>query len=110
MNLLTRAQRISSQSLVALGGRCSHATRRVVLNVSNQIPPPLTVATTANTARRQNSHWTGYDMAPPDPIIGLNDAYLKDSDPRKVIVGVGAYRDDLGNLTSYPVSAKPSSG
>ena len=33
-------------------------------------------------------------MAPPDPIIGINVAYANDSDPRKVNLGVGAYRDD----------------
>lgn len=35
-------------------------------------------------------------MAPADPIIGLADAFQKDSFPNKVIVGVGAYRDDHG--------------
>jgi aspartate aminotransferase len=35
-------------------------------------------------------------MAPPDPIIGLADAFQKDTFPKKVIVGVGAYRDDNG--------------
>ena len=33
-------------------------------------------------------------MAPPDPIIGINVAFANDSDPRKVNLGVGAYRDD----------------
>lgn len=33
-------------------------------------------------------------MAPPDPIIGVNQAYLADKDPNKVNLGVGAYRDD----------------
>jgi len=33
-------------------------------------------------------------MAPPDPIIGVNTAYNADTDPKKVNLGVGAYRDD----------------
>lgn len=33
-------------------------------------------------------------MAPPDPIIGVNNAFNSDADPRKVNLGVGAYRDD----------------
>ncbi len=33
-------------------------------------------------------------MAPPDPIIGVNQAFGADTDPRKVNLGVGAYRDD----------------
>jgi aspartate aminotransferase len=35
-------------------------------------------------------------MAPPDPILGLNDAFKKDTDPRKVLLGMGAYRCDKG--------------
>lgn len=33
-------------------------------------------------------------MAPPDPILGVNQAFLSDTDTRKVNLGVGAYRDD----------------
>jgi hypothetical protein len=33
-------------------------------------------------------------MAPPDPIIGVNQAFSADPDNRKVNLGVGAYRDD----------------
>ena len=52
--------------------------------------------------RYMSSHWTSYDMAPPDPIIGLNEAYQKDPHPNKVIVGVGAYRDDNGKPYVFP--------
>ena len=43
-----------------------------------------------------NSLWTSMDAAPADPILGLNDAFKKDTDPRKVLLGMGAYRDDQG--------------
>ena len=33
-------------------------------------------------------------QAPPDPIIGVNNAYNSDTSPQKVNLGVGAYRDD----------------
>jgi aspartate/tyrosine/aromatic aminotransferase len=33
-------------------------------------------------------------LAPPDPILGTSVAYKKDTDPLKVNLGVGAYRDD----------------
>jgi hypothetical protein len=33
-------------------------------------------------------------MAPPDPILGMTVAFNNDSDPRKINLGVGAYRDD----------------
>ncbi|HEX4266715.1 MAG TPA: amino acid aminotransferase [Steroidobacteraceae bacterium] len=36
------------------------------------------------------------DRLPPDPILGLMGAFRADSDPRKVDLGVGVYRDDAG--------------
>jgi len=48
------------------------------------------------------SPWAEFKMAPVDPIVGLNEIYQKDEYPSKVIVGVGAYRDDVGLiLTSF---------
>jgi aspartate aminotransferase len=35
-------------------------------------------------------------MGPPDPIVGLNEAFALDKSPNKVNVGVGAYRGDDG--------------
>ena len=48
------------------------------------------------------SAWADFDMAPLDPIIGLNEQYQKDDFPQKVIVGVGAYRDDAGKPYVLP--------
>ena len=48
------------------------------------------------------SPWAAYDMAPLDPIIGLNEQFQRDDDPQKVIVGVGAYRDNLGKPFVLP--------
>lgn len=45
---------------------------------------------------RAFSHWKQYEMGPPDPIVGLNEAYALDKSPNKVNVGVGAYRGDDG--------------
>lgn len=41
-----------------------------------------------------NNIFVKVPMAPPDPIIGVNNAFNSDADPRKVNLGVGAYRDD----------------
>jgi aspartate/tyrosine/aromatic aminotransferase len=41
-------------------------------------------------------------MAPPDPIVGLNEQFAADDFPKKVIVGVGAYRDDAGKPYVLP--------
>jgi aspartate aminotransferase len=48
------------------------------------------------------SPWADYEMAPFDPIIGLNEEYSKDDFPQKVIVGVGAYRDGNGKPYVLP--------
>jgi aspartate aminotransferase len=48
------------------------------------------------------SPWANFEMAPLDPIIGLNESFQKDDFPQKVIVGVGAYRDDQGKPFVLP--------
>lgn len=35
-------------------------------------------------------------MGPEDPILGVSVAFNKDTDPKKINLGVGAYRDDNG--------------
>jgi aspartate aminotransferase len=43
------------------------------------------------------SHWwASVKMAPPDPILGVTDAFKRDTNPNKINLGVGAYRDDNG--------------
>jgi hypothetical protein len=68
---------------------------------------PFTAASfTTTTTRRQQQQvlnpWSQYEMAPLDPIIGLNESFAKDDYPNKVIVGVGAYRDDHGKPYVLP--------
>lgn len=36
-------------------------------------------------------------MAPPDPILGLTEAFRKDTTPGKINLGVGVYKDAQGN-------------
>ena len=45
-------------------------------------------------------------MAPPDPIIGVSQAFLSDTDNRKVNLGVGAYRDDNNKPYIFKVVRK----
>ena len=35
-------------------------------------------------------------MGPEDPILGVSVAFNKDTDAKKINLGVGAYRDDNG--------------
>ena len=49
-----------------------------------------------STQRANFSAWAGLTAAPADPILGLNEAFKADSNPKKVLLGMGAYRDDQG--------------
>ncbi|OCF56272.1 aspartate aminotransferase [Kwoniella mangroviensis CBS 10435] len=40
--------------------------------------------------------WSAVPQGPPDPILGVTDAFKKDTNPNKVNLGVGAYRDENG--------------
>ena len=42
-------------------------------------------------------------QAPEDPLFGLMAAYRKDQDPKKVDLGIGAYRDDNAKPWVLPV-------
>ena len=44
------------------------------------------------------SLFSAVEMAPRDPILGLNEAYNADARPHKVNLGVGVYYDDNGKL------------
>ena len=44
------------------------------------------------------SLFTAVEMAPRDPILGLNDQFASDTSPIKVNLGVGVYYDDNGKL------------
>ncbi|XP_012687848.1 aspartate aminotransferase, mitochondrial [Clupea harengus] len=45
---------------------------------------------------RASSWWTEVKMGPPDPILGVSEAFKRDTNPKKMNLGVGAYRDDKG--------------
>lgn len=40
--------------------------------------------------------WKDIEAAPADAILGLTEAFKKDTDPRKVNLGVGVYKDEHG--------------
>ena len=46
----------------------------------------------------QNSPFAHIELAPPDPIIGLTEAFNNDSNPAKVNLGVGVYQDANGKV------------
>lgn len=62
---------------------------------------------------RSVSVWSTVPAGPPDPILGVTEAFKADKDPRKINLGVGAYRDQNGKpyvLPSVKKVCKHSSG
>ena len=53
-----------------------------------------------------NKQFTHVPMAPVDPILGLTTGYKNDKNPKKVNLGVGAYRDNDGKPYVFPVVRK----
>lgn len=52
--------------------------------------------------RLDRSRWAHVEMGPPDAILGVTEAFKKDSNPNKINLGVGAYRDDAGKPWVLP--------
>ena len=44
------------------------------------------------------SMFTSVEMAPRDPILGMNEQFANDTNPNKVNLGVGVYFNDQGKL------------
>ncbi len=46
--------------------------------------------------------WPSVELAPPDPILGLTEAWRADPNPRKVNLGVGVFQDEQGRTPVLP--------
>lgn len=46
--------------------------------------------------------WAEIPLAPPDKILGISEAYVKDTNSKKINLGVGAYRDNSGKPIIFP--------
>ena len=44
------------------------------------------------------------EPAPPDPILGLTEAFKEDSSPSKINLGTGIYADDTGKTPTLELS------
>ncbi|XP_070506099.1 aspartate aminotransferase, mitochondrial [Chironomus tepperi] len=53
-------------------------------------------------ASRCSSWWSAVQMGPPDAILGVTEAFKRDTNPKKINLGVGAYRDDNGKPFILP--------
>ena len=60
------------------------------------------------------SLFTAVEMAPRDPILGLNEQFAADSNPNKVNLGVGVYYDENGQpyqpYAAYAQGNDPNTG
>ncbi|XP_063467901.1 aspartate aminotransferase, mitochondrial isoform X1 [Symphalangus syndactylus] len=56
----------------------------------------------AAASARASSWWTHVEMGPPDPILGVTEAFKRDTNSKKMNLGVGAYRDDNGKPYVLP--------
>lgn len=50
--------------------------------------------------------WSQIEMGPPDVILGVTEAFKRDTNPKKINLGVGAYRDDNGKPYVLPCVQK----
>uniref|UniRef100_A0A8C7EQM0 Aspartate aminotransferase n=1 Tax=Neovison vison TaxID=452646 RepID=A0A8C7EQM0_NEOVI len=71
---------------------------RVLSGVAATFHPGLAAAASA----RASSWWTHVEMGPPDPILGVTEAFKRDTNSKKMNLGVGAYRDDNGKPYVLP--------
>jgi len=60
------------------------------------------VAAASASARHASTWWSGVEMGPPDPILGVSEAFKADNNPKKINLGVGAYRGDDGKPFVLP--------
>ncbi|XP_021962941.1 aspartate aminotransferase, mitochondrial [Folsomia candida] len=63
---------------------------------------PLRLFQLPVASTRSSSWWAGVPMGPPDAILGVTEAFKKDTNPKKINLGVGAYRDDQGKPYVLP--------
>lgn len=85
--------RIPSDKM-ALYSRIRNKTRHILrMKAAVSAPKPQDVS---------DSWWTNVEMGPPDPILGITEAFKNDVNPKKINLGVGAYRDENGNPWVLP--------
>jgi aspartate aminotransferase len=56
---------------------------------------PYQIRSFVNIGRAASfSFWGKVEAAPADPILGLNEAFKKETNPKKILLGMGTYKDD----------------
>ena len=77
---------------------------RILSGMAAAFHPGLAAAASA----RASSWWTHVEMEPPDPILEVIETFKRDTNSKKMNLGVGAYRDDNGKPYVLPSVRKVS--
>ncbi|KAK9127292.1 hypothetical protein Syun_016089 [Stephania yunnanensis] len=54
------------------------------------------LGTKRSISKSRHGWWRNVPIAPKDPILGVTEAFIADTNPNKINLGVGSYRDDDG--------------
>ncbi len=82
--------------------RVTMLTRQLLRAVSRRSAAAAAPFSSASAPRAAASPWADVPEGPPDAILGLNVLFAADPDPRKLSVGVGAYRGADGKPFVLP--------
>ncbi|KAH8920903.1 hypothetical protein BT69DRAFT_1308919 [Atractiella rhizophila] len=77
-------------------------SRKVALSLALPRKRIFHNANYSQRALRGVSTWANVKQGPPDPILGVTEAFKADTDSRKINLGVGAYRDENGKPFVLP--------
>ena len=77
-------------------------TSSSTLQKCNNVLPALTSSKGFSSTASKSSWWGHVEQGPPDAILGVTEAFKRDTNPKKINLGVGAYRDDNGKPFVLP--------
>ena len=88
-----------------VSGLTDHATLTLQRRLAGWSVPPRADRTAVEYDSRRpirgdKPMFESLPMAPPDPILGLTEAFKSDPNPNKINLGVGVYQDEDGKTTT----------
>jgi hypothetical protein len=72
------------------------APQPAVAALPKAAPAPNLDVGVITSAGPDGTRWSHVEQAPPDPILGVAEAFKADPAEKKVNLGIGAYRDEMG--------------
>jgi len=88
-----------------MAGVCARSVAGLTHGMNGAFNNSGLLSTSTIVLQRLQSHhclWGGVEMGPPDAILGVTEAFKRDTNPSKMNLGVGAYRDDAGKPFVLP--------